>query len=89
MKYLLIEVLLYHRLVKIQYIYIFADYFIANSSIGIESKKDGLSIVVSANPQIQIVDNEHKAIKVSAAKKPEKRIFYLLSKFRKNTRKRN
>jgi hypothetical protein len=36
--------------------------------------------VVSANPQIQIVDNEHEAIKVLAAKEPEKRIFYLLPK---------
>lgn len=44
--------------------------------MGIESINDGLSIVVSANPQIQIVDNEHKAIIVSAAKEPEKRIKY-------------
>ena len=44
--------------------------------MGIESKKDGLSIVVSSNPQIQIVDNEHEAIKVLAAKEPEKRIKY-------------
>ena len=50
--------------------------FIAFSSVGIESKKDGLSIVGSANPQIQIVDNEHKAILVSAAKETENRIKY-------------
>ena len=50
--------------------------FFAYSSVGIESKKDGLSIVGSANPQIQIVDNEHKAIIVSGAKEPEKRIKY-------------
>lgn len=36
--------------------------------MGIESINEGLSIVGSANPQIQIVDNEHKEIIVSASK---------------------
>jgi hypothetical protein len=61
--------------VSIIYLY-FCLIFIAYSCIGIESKKDGLSIVGSANPQIQIVDNEHEAILVSAEKEPEKGIKY-------------
>jgi len=46
-------------------IYRMRQFFLAYSSLEIQKNNEGLSIVVSAKPQIQIVDNERESIEVS------------------------